>query len=49
MFPAAPGTVFTAPARPASTQQDFLRGVAVGAGLVLLGVVAGGLFGRRRG
>jgi carbon monoxide dehydrogenase subunit G len=42
------GQVFTAPPRPASSQQDFLKGVAVGAGLVLLGVVAGGLFGRRR-
>jgi carbon monoxide dehydrogenase subunit G len=42
------GQVFTAPARPASSQQDFLKGIAVGAGLVLLGVVAGGLFGRRR-
>ena len=48
--PAAPGagSVFTAPPRPASNQRDFLTGVAVGAGLVLLGVVAGGLFGRRR-
>ena len=36
------------PARPASSQQDFLKGIAVGAGLVLLGVIAGGLFGRRR-
>jgi carbon monoxide dehydrogenase subunit G len=42
------GQVFTAPARPASTQQDFLKGTAIGAGLVLLGVAAGGLFGRRR-
>ena len=42
------GQVFTAPPRPASTQQDFLKGIAVGAGLVLLGVVAGSLFGRRR-
>ena len=42
------GQVFTAPARPASSQQDFLKGIAVGAGLVLLGVVAGGLFGRLR-
>ena len=42
------GQVFTAPARPASAQQDFLKGIAVGAGLVLLGVLAGGLFGRRR-
>ncbi|QZY30077.1 SRPBCC family protein [Nocardioides coralli] len=41
----APG-VFTAPARPAavSSQRDFLAGVAVGAGLVALGV----LLGRRR-
>ena len=46
--PAEVGQVFTAPARPASSQQDFLTGVAVGAGLVLLGVIAGGLFGRRR-
>jgi uncharacterized protein len=42
------GRVFTAPPRPASNQRDFLTGVALGAGLVLLGVVAGGLFGRRR-
>jgi hypothetical protein len=42
------GQVFTAPPRPASSRQDFGKGVAVGAGLVLLGVVAGGLFGRRR-
>src|SRR4051812_44800591 len=41
------GQVFTAPPRPASAQQDFLKGIAVGAGLVLLGVVAGSLFGRR--
>jgi carbon monoxide dehydrogenase subunit G len=43
------GQVFTAPARPSSlavagSQQDFLLGVAVGAGLVALGV----LLGRRR-
>jgi hypothetical protein len=42
------GQVFTAPPRPGSSQQEFLTGVAVGAGLVLLGVIAGGLFGRRR-
>jgi uncharacterized protein len=42
------GQVFSAPSRPASSQQDFLKGIAVGAGLVLLGVIAGGLFGRRR-
>jgi carbon monoxide dehydrogenase subunit G len=46
------GAVFTAPAKPspfagAGSQQDFLRGVAVGAGLVLAGVVVGGIFGRR--
>jgi carbon monoxide dehydrogenase subunit G len=46
--PGRPGQVFTAPPRPPSSQQDFLRGVAVGAGLVVLGVVVGGLFGRRR-
>src|SRR3954454_21391430 len=41
------GQVFTAPPRPASSQQEFLKGVALGAGLVLLGVVAGSVFGRR--
>ncbi len=41
---AAPG-VYTAPAAPAvASQSDFLKGIAVGAGLVLLGV----LLGRRR-
>lgn len=45
----APG-VFTAPAKPSAVgdQQDFLRGVAVGAGLVALGVVLGAVVGRRR-
>jgi len=47
--PAGGGQVFTAPAKPSSlaaagSQQDFLLGVAVGAGLVALGV----LLGRRR-
>jgi carbon monoxide dehydrogenase subunit G len=44
------GQVFTAPAKaPAlGSRQDFLTGVAVGAGLVVLGVVVGGVFGRRR-
>jgi carbon monoxide dehydrogenase subunit G len=42
------GQVFTAPPPAPSSQQDFLKGIAVGAGLVLLGVVAGSLFGRRR-
>ena len=39
---AAAGGVFTAAAR-AGSPDDFLRGIAVGAGLVLLGVVAGRL------
>ena len=34
--------------RPSAPSQDFVKGIAVGAGLVLLGVVAGSLFGRRR-
>lgn len=45
--PDTPG-VFTAPPRSAPTQQEFVRGIAVGAGLVLLGVLAGSLVGRRR-
>ena len=42
--------VFTAPPRAGriSSQDDFVKGIAVGAGLVLLGVVAGAIFGRRR-
>jgi len=44
------GRVFTA--SPASAGPgsggDFVKGIAVGAGLVLLGVVAGSVFGRRR-
>ena len=42
--------VYTAPARPAGigSRDDFVKGIAVGAGLVLLGVVAGAVFGRRR-
>lgn len=45
----AAGQVFTAPPRAAglSSQQEFLRGVALGAGLVIAGVIVGGLFGRR--
>jgi carbon monoxide dehydrogenase subunit G len=42
------GRVFTAPPRPSNPQQDFVKGIAVGAGLVLLGVLAGSLLGRRR-
>ena len=44
------GQVFTAPAPVAATagsRQEFFSGVAVGAGLVVLGVVVGGIFGRR--
>jgi carbon monoxide dehydrogenase subunit G len=46
----AAGQVFTAPAKvsAAGSRREFLTGVAVGAGLVVLGVVVGGLFGRRR-
>lgn len=44
---AAAAPVFTAPARNGSPD-DFVKGIAVGAGLVLLGVVAGSLLGRRR-
>ncbi|HEV2797832.1 MAG TPA: carbon monoxide dehydrogenase subunit G [Nocardioides sp.] len=48
--PAGGGTVFTAPATAtaAGSRQEFLTGVAVGAGLVTLGVIVGGVFGRRR-
>jgi carbon monoxide dehydrogenase subunit G len=41
------GQVFTAPPRPASSQRDLLTGIALGAGLVLLGVAAGRFLGRR--
>lgn len=46
----APG-VFTAPTSRVggiSSQDDFVKGIVVGAGLVVLGVVIGGIFGRRR-
>ncbi len=45
----APG-VFTAPVKAGgiSSQDDFLKGIVVGAGLVLAGVIVGGIFGRRR-
>jgi carbon monoxide dehydrogenase subunit G len=52
--PSTPGSsdagVFTAPAKVAapSSSRDFLTGVAVGAGLVALGVVLGAVAGRRR-
>jgi carbon monoxide dehydrogenase subunit G len=44
----AVGTVYTAPAPRPDGQQEFIKGIAVGAGLVLLGVVAGSLFARGR-
>lgn len=41
--------VFTAPPRGAvANRDDFVKGIAVGAGLVLIGVVAGAVLGRRR-
>jgi len=42
-------TVFSAPPKKAGigSQDDFVKGIAVGAGLVVLGVVVGRLFGRR--
>jgi carbon monoxide dehydrogenase subunit G len=52
--PPAAGQVFTAPPSTSGLSSqitqpaDFVKGIAVGAGLVLLGVVAGSLFGRRR-
>ncbi len=47
--PGQPG-VFTAPAKAGgiSSQDDFVKGIVVGAGLVVLGVVVGAIFGRRR-
>jgi carbon monoxide dehydrogenase subunit G len=48
------GQVFTAPrsssaiGSPITQPADFVKGIAVGAGLVVLGVVVGSLFGRRR-
>jgi len=45
-----PAGVFVAPAKPSAVgaPDDFLKGIVVGAGLVLVGVVVGGIFGRRR-
>ncbi|QIX27627.1 carbon monoxide dehydrogenase subunit G [Nocardioides sp. JQ2195] len=42
------GAVFTAAAQAPGSRDDFVKGVMVGAGLVLSGVVAGALLGRRR-
>jgi hypothetical protein len=42
--------VFTAPAAPAGVkvEDELVKGVVLGAGLVLVGVLVGGIFGRRR-
>ena len=47
---AAGAPAFTAPAKPRGlvSKDDFIKGIAVGAGLVALGVVLGGIFGRKR-
>jgi uncharacterized protein len=45
---AATGTVFTAPKRASSDRDEFVKGIAVGAGLVLAGVLVGAIAGRRR-
>jgi carbon monoxide dehydrogenase subunit G len=47
---AAGAPVYTAPAKSGAiaSQDDFVKGIVVGAGLVLLGVIAGSVFGRRR-
>jgi uncharacterized protein len=46
----AHGAVFTSSAASTGTSGngDFVKGIAVGAGLVVLGVVVGSIFGRRR-
>jgi carbon monoxide dehydrogenase subunit G len=48
----AQGAVFSAPTKAsvggASSPDDFIKGIAIGAGLVVLGVVVGSVFGRRR-
>jgi carbon monoxide dehydrogenase subunit G len=47
---AAGAPVYTAPAKAGgvSSRDDFVKGIVVGAGLVVLGVVVGSIFGRRR-
>jgi uncharacterized protein len=47
---AAGAPVYTAPAKAGgiSSRDDFVKGLVVGAGLVVLGVVVGSIFGRRR-
>jgi carbon monoxide dehydrogenase subunit G len=48
----AAGQTFAAPAKASragvSSQDDLLKGIVIGAGLVVLGVVVGSIFGRRR-
>lgn len=47
--PPSPGQSFVAPARAAGpANEEFIKGVAVGAALVLIGVAAGALSSRRR-
>lgn len=46
--PSTGGAVFTRPSAPAAGGDRFLEGILVGAGLVLVGAVVGGLLGRRR-
>lgn len=44
----AVGAVYSAPVAPAGDRSELLTGIAIGAGLVALGVVLGSVFGRRR-
>ncbi len=46
---ASRGQVFTAPPKAAASTDDLLKGAVAGAALVLVGVVVGSIFGRRRG
>ena len=46
--PAEQAGVFRAPVSSGGGSDDFLKGLLAGAGLVVLGVVVGGVFGRRR-
>jgi carbon monoxide dehydrogenase subunit G len=47
--PSAGPQVYTRPPTPPNPQQEFVKGVFVGAGLVLAGVLAGAVAARRRG
>lgn len=46
--PSQPGRVYTAPTSSPAAGGEFVKGIAVGAGLVLLGVLAGSIATRRR-